>query len=82
VATTARTSWCNGERTAGHTASCGRETAGGDNRYGAATAALATATVEPVPARNGRRGFEVTDAALDVFEENDGGAGRRCNVCE
>jgi hypothetical protein len=29
----------------------------------------ATATVEPVPARIGRRGFEAADAALDVFEE-------------
>ena len=38
-------------------------------RMGAATATLATVTVEPVPARIGRRGFEAADAALDVFEE-------------
>jgi hypothetical protein len=36
----------------------------GESRYGAATA-----TVEPVPARIGRRGFEAADAALDVFDE-------------
>jgi hypothetical protein len=50
-------------RVVGLTVGCGRDTAR-ESHCGAATA-----MVEPVPVRIGRRGFEAVHATLDVFEE-------------